>query len=194
MKRVVKSFLIGLPIIIGAAGSLFGIYSYFFPNAPDMHRKDNIIGTWTTNYSYSYNEKRIVVFVKGKTSYFSNGKYNVSGKMSYKADKINNSDIYVSYLVNGAGEWEINNKELVISLNNLKSTPEKIIYNGESVDLKDLSLLENITHKKFPAVEDMMANGASQSYRVIIDNHNYKKLDAINPFGNNFNIEMFREK
>lgn len=159
-----------------------------------MHRKDDIIGTWTTNYSYSYDEKRIVVFVKGKTSYSSNGKYNVSGKMSYKADKINNSDIYVSYLVNGAGEWEINDNELVISLNNLKSTPEKIIYNGESVDLKDLSLLENITHKKFPAVEDMIANGASQSYRVIIDNHNYKKLDAINPFGNNFNIEMFREK
>ncbi|WP_243746749.1 hypothetical protein [Yersinia pseudotuberculosis] len=194
MKRVVKSFLIGLPIIIGAAGSLFGIYSYFFPNAPDMHRKDDIIGTWTTNYSYSYDEKRIVVFVKGKTSYFSNGKYNVSGKMSYKADKINNSDIYVSYLVNGAGEWEINDKELVISLNNLKSTPEKIIYNGESVDLKNLSLLENITHKKFPAVEDMMANGTSQSYRLIIDEHNYKIFDVINPFGKDFNIEMYREK
>lgn len=194
MRKLLKSFSIGLSIIIGAAGSLFGIYSYFFPHPPDMHRKDDIIGTWTTNYSYSYDEKRIVVFVKGKTSYFSNGKYNVSGKMSYKADKINNSNIYVSYLVNGAGEWEINDKELVISLNNLKSTPEKIIYNGESVDLKDLSLLENITHKKFPAVEDMMANGASQSYRLIIDEHNYKTLDVINPFGRDFNIEMYREK
>ncbi|EKN6046506.1 hypothetical protein IV436_25450 [Rahnella sp. LAC-M12] len=114
--------------------------------------------------------------------------------MSYKADKINNSDIYVSYLVNGAGEWEINNKELVISLNNLKSTPEKIIYNGENIDLKNLSLLENITHKKFPVVEDMMANGASQSYRLIIDEHNYKTLDVVNPFGKDFNIEMYREK
>lgn len=194
MKRVLKSFLIGLPIIIGAAGSLFGIYSYFFPNAPDMHKKDDIIGTWTTNYSYSYDDKRIIVSIKDKTSYFSNGKYNVSGEMSYKANKINNSDIYVSYLINGAGDWEINDKELVISLNNLKSTPEKIIYNGESIDLKNLSLLENITRKKFPAVEDMMANGASQSYRLIIDEHNYKTLDVVNPFGKDFNIEMYREK
>lgn len=194
MRKVLKSYLIGLSIIIGSAGSLFGIYSFFFPNPPDMHRKDDIIGTWTTNYSYSYDNNGIVVSVKDKTSYFSNGKYNVSGKISYTADKINDSDIYVSYLVNGAGEWEINNKELVISLNNLKSTPEKIIYNGGNVDLKNLSALENITHKKFPVVEDMMANGASQSYRVIIDEHNYKTLDVINPFGRDFNIEMYREK
>ncbi|MGS3329606.1 hypothetical protein ACB374_04615 [Serratia marcescens] len=61
-------------------------------------------------------------------------------------------------------------------------------------DLQNLSLVEKFTNKRFPAVEDMMADGASQSYQIIIDNHNYKKLDVINPFGNNFNMEMFREK
>ncbi|EDB6599789.1 hypothetical protein AHR24_24005 [Salmonella enterica subsp. diarizonae] len=114
--------------------------------------------------------------------------------MSYSSDKINNTNLFVSYRVNGAGEWQINDKELVISLNNLKSTPNKIIYNGEEVDLQNLSLVEKFTNKRFPAVEDMMADGASQSYQIIIDNHNYKKLDAINPFGNNFNMEMYREK
>ncbi|EIF9757518.1 hypothetical protein HRJ04_004903 [Escherichia coli] len=107
---------------------------------------------------------------------------------------MNNDNLFVSYRVNGAGEWQINDKELVISLNNLKSNPDKIIYNGEKIDLDNLSLLEKLTNKKFPAVEDMLAKGASQSYRIIIDNHNYKKLDVINPFGNNFNMEMYREK
>ncbi|MBQ0954664.1 hypothetical protein [Serratia symbiotica] len=105
--------------------------------------------------------------------------------------------IICSYpIVNGAGEWQFNDKELKlsISLNNLKSNPNKIIYNGEEVYLQNLSLVEKFTNKKFPAVEDMMADGASQSYRIIIDTHNYKKFDVINPFGNNFNMEMYREK
>lgn len=114
--------------------------------------------------------------------------------MTYRTDKINNDNLFVSYRVNGAGEWQFNGKELVISLNNLKSNPNKIIYNGEDVDLHNLSLVEKFTNKKFPAVEDMMADGASQSYRIIIDNHNYKKFDVINPFGKNFNMEMYREK
>lgn len=190
MNRVLKTLVIGLPLI----GVFYGIYFGYFPNAPDMHRKEDIIGTWATNGSYSYNEQGIKVSTKVKTSYFSNGKYNVSGEMSYSSDKINNTNLLVSYRINGAGEWQINDKELVISLNNLKSTPNKIIYNGEEVDLQNLSLVEKFTKKKFPAVEDMMADGASQSYQIIIDNHNYKKLDVINPFGENYSIEMYREK
>ncbi|MDS7881822.1 hypothetical protein [Klebsiella oxytoca] len=190
MNRVLKTLVIGLPLI----GVFYGIYFGYFPNAPDIHRKEDIIGTWATNGSYSYNEQGIKVSTKVKTSYFSNGKYNVSGEMSYSSDKINNTNLFVSYRVNGAGEWQINDKELVISLNNMKSTPNKIIYNGEEVDLQNLSLVEKFTNKRFPAVEDMMADGASQSYQIIIDNHNYKKLHVINPFGNNFNMEMYREK
>lgn len=114
--------------------------------------------------------------------------------MSYRTDKINNDNFFITYRINGAGEWEIHDQELVISLNNLKSNPDKIIYNGEEVDLQNLSLVEKFTNKKFPVVEDMMAKGASQSYQIIIDNKNYKKLDVINPFGNNFNMEMYREK
>lgn len=194
MKIVSKSFLIGLTTAIGAVSALYAIYFGFYPNAPDMQRKDDIIGTWRSFDSYSYADQGIIVSSKLKTSYFSNGKYNVSGEMSYKSDKTNNANLYVSYLINGAGEWQINDKELVISLNNLKSNTNKIIYNGEKIELDNLSLLEKLTNKKFPAVEDMLAKGASQSYRIIIDNHNYKKFDVINPFGNNFNMEIYREK
>ncbi|WP_323093195.1 hypothetical protein [Klebsiella variicola] len=194
MKILSKPFFIGLATTIGAVSALYAIYFGFYPNAPDMQRKDDIIGTWRSFDSYSYADQGIIVSSKLKTSYFSNGKYNVSGEMSYRTDKINNDNLFVSYRVNGTGEWQFNDKELVISLNNLKSNPNKIIYNGEEVDLQNLSLVEKFTNKKFPAVEDMMADGASQSYRIIIDNHNYKKFDVINPFGKNFNIEMYREK
>ncbi|WP_426785473.1 hypothetical protein ACP3TB_05525 [Rahnella variigena] len=194
MKIMFKTFLIGLSSIIGVTAALYGVYFGFYPNSPNMKRKDDIIGTWTTNYSYSYNDKGIIVTVKDKTSYFSNGKYNISGKMSYQAGEINTPDIYVSYLINGAGEWVINDKELVISLNNLKSTPEKFIYKGESIELKNLFPSENITHKKPPRFEDMIANGASQSYKILIDKHNSKTLEIINPFGKNFNIIIYREK
>lgn len=190
MNRVLKIFVIGLPLI----GVFYGIYFGYFPNAPDIHRKEDIIGTWATNGSYSYDEQGVIVSTKARTSYFSNGKYNVSGEMSYRSDKINNVNLFISYRVNGAGEWQINDKELVISLNNLKSAPNKIIYNGEEVDIQNIYLVEKLTNKKFPAVEDMMADGASQSYQIIIDNHNYKKLDVINPFGENYSIQMYRVK
>ncbi|WP_226020270.1 hypothetical protein [Serratia symbiotica] len=194
MKMLSKPFFIGLTTAIGAVSALYAIYFGFYPNAPDMQRKDDIIGTWRSFESYSYADQGITVSSTLKISYFSNGKYNVSGELSYRSDKINNANLFISYKINGAGEWEIHKQELVISLNNLKSNPDKIIYNGEKIDLDNLSLLEKLTNKKFPAVEDMMAKGASQSYRIIIDNKNYKKLDVINPFGNNFNMEMYREK
>ena len=49
MNRVLKTLVIGLPLI----GGFYGIYFGYFPNAPDMHRKEDIIGPLAKNGSYS---------------------------------------------------------------------------------------------------------------------------------------------
>ncbi|HED3762474.1 MULTISPECIES: hypothetical protein [Klebsiella] len=103
MKILSKPFFIGLATAIGAVSALYSIYFGFYPNAPDMQRKDNIIGTWRSFDSYA--DQGIRVSSKLKTSYFSNGKYNVSGELSYRSDKVNNvnflSHIESMVLVNG---------------------------------------------------------------------------------------------
>lgn len=80
MKILSKPFFIGLATTIGAVSALYAIYFGFYPNVPDMQRKDDIIGTWRSFDSYA--DQGIIVSSKLKTSYFSNGKYNVSGEMS----------------------------------------------------------------------------------------------------------------
>ena len=69
MKRVVKFGIIGIPLI----ASLCAIYAFMFPRAPDTQKTDDIIGIWTSDYSYDTGG--IIVRVNGETSYFSNGKY-----------------------------------------------------------------------------------------------------------------------
>ncbi|WP_246842629.1 hypothetical protein [Klebsiella pneumoniae] len=55
-------------------------------------------------------------------------------------------------------------------------------------------MMERISNQKIKTIEDFTAPGASQSYTIKNDDHDIKLLEAINPFGKNFNIEMYRKK
>lgn len=117
MKRVVKFGIIGIPLI----ASLCAIYAFMFPRAPDTQKTDDIIGIWTSDYSYDTGG--IIVRVNGETSYFSNGKYNVNADMSFQPD----STTIITFATNGAGDWNIHGKELITTLNTLKSAPTKMV-------------------------------------------------------------------
>ncbi len=184
MKIVVKFVIIGIPLI----ASLCAIYAFMFPRTPDTQKTDDIIGIWTSDYSYDTGG--IIVRVNGETSYFSNGKYNVNADMSFQPD----STTIITFATNGAGDWNIHGKELITTLNTLKSAPTKMVYKGKVLESQDFDMMERISNQKIKTIEDFTAPGASQSYTIKNDDHDIKLLEAINPFGKNFNIEMYRKK
>ncbi len=184
MKRVVKFGIIGIPLI----ASLCTIYAFMFPRTPDTQKTGDIVGTWKSDYSYD--SGGIIVRVNGETSYFSNGKYNVNADMSFQP----NSTTIITFATNGAGDWNINGKELITTLNTLKSTPNKMIYKGNVLGSQDFDMMERISNQKLKTIEDFTATGISQSYIIKKDGHDKKLLEAINPFGKNYSIVMHREK
>lgn len=182
-----KKIKLGMEIVLFVA-ALVGICAYFFPKTPDAHKSDDIIGIWTSDYSYD--SAGITIRVNGETSYFSNGKYNVNADMSFQPD----STTIITFAINGAGDWNIHNKELITTLNTLKSIPAKMVYKGKVLGSQDFDMMERISNQKLKTIEDFTAPGASQSYIIKNDDHEKKLLEAINPFGKNFNIEMYRKK
>lgn len=188
MKKITKQTKNTIFIV----AALVGICSYIFPRSPDTQKTDDIVGVWTSDYSYG--TQSVLAGVNVRTSYFSNGKYNVNGRMSFKIDNANGKTALVEYYVSGAGEWVLHDKELIATLSSLKSIPDRIVSDGKDFDIQDLEILENIMRKKFPTIEERMAPGTSQSYNIKNDSHNQKLLEVINPFGNNFDITITREK
>ncbi|WP_164879271.1 hypothetical protein [Klebsiella michiganensis] len=63
-----KKIKLGMEIVLFVA-ALVGICAYFFPKTPDAHKSDDIIGIWTSDYSYD--SAGITIRVNGETSYFS---------------------------------------------------------------------------------------------------------------------------
>ncbi|MXJ82628.1 hypothetical protein GW952_27495 [Klebsiella michiganensis] len=110
--------------------------------------------------------------------------------MSFQPD----STTIITFAINGAGDWNIHNKELITTLNTLKSIPTKMVYKGNVLGSQDFEIMERISNQKLKTIEDFTAPGASQSYIIKNDDHEKKLLEAINPFGKNFNIEMYRKK
>ena len=188
MKKITKQTKNTIFIV----AALVGICSYIFPRSPDTQKTDDIVGVWTSDYSYG--TQSVLAGVNVRTSYFSNGKYNVNGRMTFKIDNANGKTALIEYYVSGAGEWVLHDKELIATLSSLKSIPARIVSDGKDFDIQDLELLENIMRKKFPNNEESMAPGTSQSYIIKNDSHNQKLLEVINPFGNNFDITITREK
>ncbi|MDY4378743.1 hypothetical protein SOV92_13010 [Pectobacterium brasiliense] len=174
--------------VLGVIGTSCGIYSVFSPTAPDTQRNDSIVGSWLSDYSYT--AKGNTVRVNGKTTFFSNGKYNFHGSISI--DSYTPGDhIFIDYLSDGAGDWELYDSELITSLNSLKSKPVKLISNNEKFSP---SQVERINNKKLPAIEDDMANGKNQSYKIITSEKDKMTLEVINEVGNNFKVNMQRAK
>lgn len=133
--------------ILGVTGSLcgiiatvFAIYAYYNPTAPTTQRYDSIVGSWLSDYSYT--AKGNTVRVNGRTTFFSNGKYNFHGSISL--DSYASGDhIFIDYLSDGAGDWELYENELITSLNSMKSRPVKLISNNEEIDPLTVEIINN---------------------------------------------------
>ncbi|HHT0991268.1 TPA: hypothetical protein ACTYAY_003131 [Enterobacter roggenkampii] len=189
MGRKISAFL----KIIGVTGSLcgiiataFAIYAHYNPTSPSTQRYDSIVGSWLSDYSYTV--KGNTVRVNGKTTFFSNGKYNFHGSISI--DSYAPGDhIFIDYLSDGAGDWQLYDNELITSLNSLKTKPMKLVLNNKDLDPLKIEVINN---KKLPTIEESMADGKNQAYKVIQTTKSQLTLEVINEIGNNFKFNMYK--
>lgn len=168
--------------------TIFAIYVYYNPITPTSQRYDSIVGSWLSDYSYTV--KGNTVRINGKTTFFSNGKYNFHGSISINSYALGDH-IFIDYLSDGAGDWELYDSELITSLNSLKTKPIKLVLNNE--DLNPLKL-EVINNRKLPTIEENMANGKSQAYKILTSSNNRLTLEVINEIGSNFELNMQKTK
>ncbi|MDT8849674.1 hypothetical protein RN053_04190 [Pantoea dispersa] len=173
--------------LCGIIATAFAIYAHYNPTGPSTQRHDNIMGSWLSDYSYT--EKGNTVRVNGKTTFFSNGKYNFHGNISINSSA-SGKDIFIDYLSDGAGDWELYDKELITSLNSLKTRPVKLVFNNLEVDPIKMEMINN---KKLPTIEDDMANGKNQAYKITKHTEGQLTLEVINETGNNFKFTMKKE-
>lgn len=191
MVRKTSAFL----KIIGVIGSLcgiiatvFAIYAYYNPTSPSTQRYDSIVGSWLSDYSYTV--KGNTVRVNGKTTFFSNGKYNFHGSISIDSNAPGDH-IFIDYLSDGAGDWELYDNELITSLNSLKTKPMKLVLNNEDLDPVKIEMINN---KKLPTIEEEMANGKTQAYKVVRATNNRLTVEVINEIGSNFKFDMYKSE
>ncbi|MDY1037228.1 hypothetical protein [Lelliottia sp. CFBP8978] len=191
MGRKISAFLKIIGVIASLCGIIataFAIYAYYNPTSPSTQRYDSIVGSWLSDHSYTV--KGNTVRVNGKTTFFSNGKYNFHGSISI--DSYAPGDhIFIDYLSDGAGDWELYDNELITSLNSLKTKPMKLALNNEDLDPLKIEVINN---KKLPTIEENMADGKNQSYKIIKSSKSQLTLEVINEIGSNFKLNMQRTK
>lgn len=183
MKKIINSIVVTASFI---AASL-AIYRSFYPIPLDTQRHEIIVGSWNT--SYSYYGSGVTFGLKGVTTYFSNGKYNFHGLTSVSSGEGKETFSLISS-TDAAGTWDIYDKEIIISQNDIKSEPLKLVMNGEDLDPK---YVERVTQQKLPRIGSEMANGKSQAYKILSYNPTAIELEVINTVGDNFNTTLTRK-
>lgn len=182
-----KKFIATTVGTVAFIGSCLGIYRAFVPLSSDTQRHEIIIGNWNTKYSYSGNG--VTFSLSGVDTYFSNGKYNFHGYTTISGGSGEKSFSLTS-LTDAAGTWDIYDKELIISQNDIKSLPTKLFINGQYLDPK---YVERVTSQELPRIGSDMANGKSQSYKILSYNDNAIELEVINTVGENFKTTITRK-
>lgn len=180
----IVSFLL---VFVPFSDDLLNVYYRFFSPSLDSPRNAIIIGNWNTKYSYSGNG--VTFSLNGVDTYFSNGKYNSHGQTTISGGT--GEDVFsLTSITDAAGTWDLFGKELTITQNDIKSSPLKIVFNGKDLDPK---YVERATSLELPRIGSDMANGKSQSYKILSYNDNAIELEVINPFGKNFKTFITRK-
>ncbi len=67
----------------------------------------------------------------------------------------------------------------------------KLALNNEDLDPLKIEVINN---KKLPTIEENMADGKNQSYKIIKSSKSQLTLEVINEIGGNFNFTMQKTK
>lgn len=144
------------------------LITWWYPRLVSDERTDDIVGRWSFNYATT--QSGLTVGIKGKTTYYSTGKYNVIGDIIYKWLQDDHQN-FITYKTDGAGSWKVYDKNFIISLEDMKSIPIKIKVSGKEYSDAEIAILRNFD---LPSPENIMVKGKSQSY--VIKEQSGKKL------------------
>ncbi|WP_455851713.1 hypothetical protein [Pantoea endophytica] len=162
--------------------------TWWYPRLVSDERTDDIVGRWS--FDYATTQSGLTVEIKGKTTYYSTGKYNVIGNIIYKWLQDDHQN-FITYRTDGAGSWKVYDKNLIISLEDMKSIPIKIKFSGKECSDAQIAMLRNFD---LPSPEKTMAKGKSQSYVIKEQSGKQINLEADNPYGDNFEIIMVKDE
>lgn len=176
-----------LAAIVSFFGSIAAFAPIYFTVSPPTNFNPDVIGRWGSDYSYPVTGG--ILNFKGHTSLFHEGKYNVAGVITIEG-KINEQAYKFSYNVVGAGSWTANSKLMSITLQNMHSSTESIEVAGLNISP---DLVEKLSGKPAPALSDAYPSGMSDEYRLTSVSHETVVLQATDPFGKPFQIQMHRE-
>lgn len=176
-----------LAAIVSFFGSVAGIAAIYLTVNPLTNFNPDVIGRWESDYSYPVTGG--ILNFKGHTNLFHEGKYNVSGVITIEG-KIDEQAFKFSYNVVGAGNWTADSKRMSITLQNIHSSTKSIEVAGMDISP---DLVEKLSGKPAPALSDAYPSGMSDEYGLKSVSHETVVLQATDPFGKPFQIEMHRQ-
>lgn len=168
-------------------GSLAGIVAVYFIFYPITNFNPDVVGRWDSDYSYPITDGTL--HFKGRTNLFHEGKYNVSGVITIEG-KIKEQGYKFSYNVVGAGNWTADSKRMSITLQNIHSSTKSIEVAG--IDLSP-NLVEKLSGKPAPELSYAYPSGMSDEYSLESVSPEMMVLQATDPFGKPFQIQMHRQ-
>lgn len=168
-------------------GSLAGIVTVYLIFHPITNFNPNVVGRWDSDYSYPITDG--ILHFKGRTNLFHEGKYNVSGVITIEG-KIKEQGYKLRYNVVGAGNWTADSKRMSITLQNIHSSTKSIEVAG--IDLSP-NLVEKLSGKPAPELSDAYPSGMSDEYSLESVSPEMMVLQATDPFGKSFQIQMHRQ-
>lgn len=177
--------------IVASVTSFFssaaGIAALYLVFHPLTNFNPDVVGRWDSDYSYPITDGTL--HFKGRTNLFHEGKYNVSGIITLEG-KIKGQGYKFSYNVIGAGNWTADNERMSITLQNMHSTTKSIEIAG--IDISP-QLVEKLSGKPAPELSDAYPSGMSDEYCLESVSPDSVVLQATDPFGKPFKIQMHRQ-
>ncbi|MCU7815217.1 MAG: hypothetical protein KZQ81_08410 [Candidatus Thiodiazotropha sp. (ex Rostrolucina anterorostrata)] len=179
-------------VFIGIAGAFVGnltnfsaFINYIFPSDDT---ESDIYGIWLGEYSYPVPGG--VIEVNGTTEYFKSNTYNFVGEISIYVNDQGNS-LHTVYQADGTGTWHADSESLTIRLDDLKSQPKSIYYNGKFLDIYTSQSVIGI---EFPHIEDTIPSKITDEYKIINISDETLTLESDAPNGSMFEITMTKQK
>ena len=167
--------------------SVAGIAALFFVFYPLTNFNPDVVGRWDSDYSYPITDGTL--HFKGRANLFHEGRYNVSGVITLEG-KIKEQGYKFSYNVIGAGNWTADSERMSITLQNMHSSTKSIEVAG--IDISP-QLMEKLSVKPAPELSDAYPSGMSDEYRLESVSPEIVVLQATDPFGKPFKIQMHRQ-
>ncbi len=192
MKKIKDKALNRIGMILAIIGFVFGgfwaIYTYFYPEHTKSNIDEDLYGIWYSKYNYEISQGQF--FVEGTTEYFKNNNFTFVGEISINAD-VDNMTFYTTYNVDATGTWSSTDESFITTIIDMRSFPIYIKYDNKEISIQ---LVEKISGKKFPSIDEYIPNGLSEEFFIKKLGSNEISIETDDIKGNTLSILMKKQK